>query len=205
MNLCSNLEEQRNLKLNECLLVIDKIREAGRSDRQGSGKLGSSKRNPNGNGGGTSTSLMPSSWDTPSARDLFTLPMQGPSSIPFETSAPLPRSARPSEKSSADRSLAPSVTPKEQTKYLKRRGETRKDHLRSDGITRRFNSERLLSSTAPEEEEAQLDQRLTEFSGSSHLPRYLRNPPLSFQAQSSLLMPPGRVPVLRCLALRRLS
>jgi hypothetical protein len=30
-------------------------------------------------------------------------------------------------------------------------------------------------------------------------PKYLRNPPLSFQAQNSLLMPPGRVPALWCL------
>ncbi|CAN5974122.1 unnamed protein product [Sphagnum jensenii] len=179
MNLCSDPEEQRNLKLNECLLVTDRIREAGCSDRQGSGKLGSSKRNPNGDGGGTSTSLMPSSWDTPSARDLVTLPVQGPGSIPSETSTPLPGSARPPEKSSADRSPAPSVTPKEQTKYLKRRGETRKGHLRSDGRTRGFNSQRLLSSTAPEEEEAQLDQRPTEFSGSSHLPQVpQKSPPL---------------------------
>ncbi|CAK9190470.1 unnamed protein product [Sphagnum troendelagicum] len=102
MNLCSDLEEQRNFKLNECLLVTDIIREAGCSDRQGSGKLGSDKRNPNGDGGDASTSLMPSSWDTPSARDLFTLPVQGPSSIPSETSAPLPGSTRPPEKSSAD-------------------------------------------------------------------------------------------------------
>jgi hypothetical protein len=60
MNLCSDPEEQRNLKLNECLLVTDKIREVGCSDHQGSDKLGSGKRNPNGNGGGASTSLMPS-------------------------------------------------------------------------------------------------------------------------------------------------
>ncbi|CAK9260811.1 unnamed protein product [Sphagnum jensenii] len=157
MNLCSDPEEQRNLKLNECLLVTDRIREARRSDRQGSGKLGSGKRNPNGDGDNASTSLMPSSWDTPSARDLFTLPVQGPGSIPSKTNALLPGSARPSEKSSADRSPAPSITPKDQTKYLKRRGEMRKGHLRSDGRTRGFNSQWLLSSTTPEEEEAQPD------------------------------------------------
>ncbi len=61
MNLHSDPEEQRNLKLNECLLVIDRIREAGHNDRQGSGKLGSGKRNPNGDGAVTSTSLMLSS------------------------------------------------------------------------------------------------------------------------------------------------
>jgi len=61
MNLRFDPEEQRNLKLNECLLVIDRIWEAGHNDRQGSGKLRSGKRNPNGDGGSTSTSLMLSS------------------------------------------------------------------------------------------------------------------------------------------------
>jgi len=59
--LCSDPEEQRNLKLNECLLVTDRIREAGRNDHQGSGKFESGKRNLNGNGGDASTSLMLSS------------------------------------------------------------------------------------------------------------------------------------------------
>lgn len=180
MNLCSDPEELRNLKLNECLLVTDRIREVGCNDRQGSGKPRSGKRNnPNGDGGGASTSLMPNSWDTPSARDLFTLRVQGPGSIHSETSTPLPGSARPPEKSLADRSPAPSVTPKDLTKYLKRRGEARKGHLRSNGRTRGFNSHRLLSSTTPEEEEAQLDQRPIEFSGSSHLPQVpQKSPPL---------------------------
>ncbi|CAM6008430.1 unnamed protein product [Sphagnum balticum] len=142
MNFCSDSEEQRNLKLNESLLVIDRIREAGRSDRQGSGKLGSGKWNPNGDGGGASPSLMPSNWDTPSATDLFTLSVQGLGSIPSETSSPFPGSACPPEKSSADRSPTPSVRGLQilsrvssslqilsQTKYLKRRGEMRKGHL----------------------------------------------------------------------------
>jgi hypothetical protein len=85
--------------------------------------------------------------------------VQGPDLIPPETSASLPGSACSGEKNSADRTLALSVTPKEQTKYLKRRGEARKSQLHSNGKTSDLSSQRLLLSKAPEEEMAQPDQR----------------------------------------------
>jgi hypothetical protein len=114
MNPCSDPEEQKILKLNECLLAADRIREAGRSERQGFGKLGCSKQNPN--GGGASTSPKSSSWDIASAKNLFALLVQGSGSIPTESSSPLPRSSRFGEKSLVDQAPATSATPKEPTK-----------------------------------------------------------------------------------------
>jgi hypothetical protein len=98
MNPCSDPEEQRTFKLNECLLVANKIQEAGHSKCQGFSKLRSCKRNPNGGDGGASTSPNLSSWNTTSAKYLFTLSMQGSDSIPIEISFPLSRSSRLEEK-----------------------------------------------------------------------------------------------------------
>jgi hypothetical protein len=73
MNLCSNLEEQRDPKMNECRQVVDKIQEVGRCDRQEIGKLGSNRRVHNGDGDNTFISPIPSSGDTSSSRGRFVL------------------------------------------------------------------------------------------------------------------------------------
>ncbi|CAM6066126.1 unnamed protein product [Sphagnum tenellum] len=54
----SELEDSQISKLNECFLVADRIRKAGRDSRQGFGKC---KNKPNPNGGGTRTSVPSSS------------------------------------------------------------------------------------------------------------------------------------------------
>jgi hypothetical protein len=169
MNLYSKPEEQRGPKMNECRQVVDRIREAGRYDHQETDKLGNSKRVHNGDGDNTCTSPTPSNGDTSSSRGRFALLEQGPDSIPHETSTPLLGSAHFWEKNLADRTLVPSVTPKEQTAYLKRRGEAQKNQLRSDGRTGNLNSQRLFLSEALEEEMAQSDQRPTKLKRSGEV------------------------------------
>ncbi len=94
------------------------------------------------------------------ARARFARPTQDSDSNAHETSAPRLGSTHLRIKNSSDQALAPSVTPKAQTKSSKRRGEARKSQSRSDGRTSELNFERSLSSELPEEEQAQLDQRL---------------------------------------------
>jgi len=69
-------------------------------------------------------------------------------------------SALPRDKNSIDQAPAPSVTPKRQTKNSKGRGEAQKSHSRSEGRAGESNSQRPFSSSIPEEEQAQLGQRL---------------------------------------------
>ncbi len=113
MNLCSDLEGQRIFKLNECFLVANRIREAGRNERQVFGKLECGKPKPNGGGGGASTSPNSSNWVIISAKDRFALTTQGFDPTPNETSFPLPRSSYFGKKSLAVQALTISATPKE--------------------------------------------------------------------------------------------
>jgi hypothetical protein len=66
MNLCSNLEEQKDPKMNEYRQVADRIQEAGCCDRQEIGKLGNNKRVHNGDGDDAFISPTPSSGGTSS-------------------------------------------------------------------------------------------------------------------------------------------
>ncbi len=59
-----------------------------------------------------------------------------------------------------DQAPVPSVIPKRQMKNSKGRGKARKSHSHSDGRTGESNSQRPLSSSTPEEEQAQLGQHL---------------------------------------------
>ncbi len=158
MNLCSDSREQSDSKMDECRQVADRIREAGRCDRQEIGKLGSSKRISN----DAPAYLISRSNGTPPSRSHAALPEQDPDSVSPEASIPPTGGARSGDKNSADRTPAPSVTPEEQTKHSKRRGEVRSNQTRSDGRTDNSNSQRLLLSEAPEEGKAQHDRRLTE-------------------------------------------
>jgi hypothetical protein len=87
----SELEDSQISKLNECFLVVDRIRKAGRSSRQGFGKF---KSKPNPNGGGARFSVPISSEISPFAN--------GPLSL-----------ATPSVQSSREASLTQSVFPSE--------------------------------------------------------------------------------------------
>jgi len=160
MNLCSDSREQSDSKMEECCQVADKIREAGRCDRQEIGKLGSSKRISN----DAPAYPISRSDDTPSSRSRFALPEQDLDSISLEASIPPPRGAQFGDKNSVDRTPAPSVTPEEQeqTKHSKRRREVRSNQTRNDGRTDNSNSQRLFLSEAPKEGKAQHDRRLTE-------------------------------------------
>jgi len=71
MNLCSNLEEQSDPKLNEYHQVVDRVREAKRYDCQEIGKLGCSKPTLSGDGNNSFTSSIPGSNGTPIARARF--------------------------------------------------------------------------------------------------------------------------------------
>jgi hypothetical protein len=84
MNLCSDSREQSDSKMEECCQVADKIREAGRCDRQEIGKLGSSKRISN----DAPAYPISRSDDTPSSRSRFALPEQDLDSISLEASIP---------------------------------------------------------------------------------------------------------------------
>jgi len=66
----SELEDSQISKLNECFLVADRIRKAGRSSRQGFGKF---KNKPNPNGGGVFFSVPISSEFSPFANGPLSL------------------------------------------------------------------------------------------------------------------------------------
>ncbi|CAK9255587.1 unnamed protein product [Sphagnum jensenii] len=133
MNLCSNSEEQSDPKLNEYRQVADRVREAGRCDRQEIGKLGCSKPTLNGDGNDSFTSPIPSNDGTLTARARFARPAQDPDSNAHETSAPRSGSAHLQVKNSSDQAPASSITPKVQTKSSKGRGEARISQSRSVG------------------------------------------------------------------------
>jgi len=152
MNLCSNSEEQRDPKLNEYRQVADRVREVGHCDHQEIGKLRNSKPIHNDNGNDTFTSPIPGSGGNSSAKGRFARPVQDPKSNFHETNASLPGSAHPRDKNLIDQTLAPSVTPKAQTKGSKGRGEARKNQSRSDGRTGEPNFQRPLSSKVLEDE-----------------------------------------------------
>jgi hypothetical protein len=160
MNICSNSEEHNDPKLIEYRQVANRVREAGRCDSQEIGKLGDSKSTLNDYGNGYFTSPIPSSDGKLSARAHFARSEQDLDAITLEASASRSGSAHLRNKNSIDQAPAPSVTPKRQTKNSKRKGEARKNQSRSDGRTGEPNPQRPLSSTLPEEEQAQLGQRL---------------------------------------------
>jgi len=173
MNLCSDSREQSDSKMDECRQVADRIREAGRCDRQEIDKLGSSKRISN----DALAYPISRSDDTPSSRSRSALPEQDLDSTSLEASIPPSGGARSRDKNLVDRTPAPSVTPEEQTKHSKRRGEVRSNQTCSDGRTDNSNSQRLLLSEAPEEGKAQHDRRLTERPESKNHPlQVLQNP-----------------------------
>ncbi|CAK9210582.1 unnamed protein product [Sphagnum troendelagicum] len=105
--------------MDECHQVADRIREAGRCDRQEIGKLGSSKRISN----DAPAYPISRSNDIPSSRSRSALPEQDPDSISLKASIPPPGGTHTGDKNSTDRTPAPSVTLEEQTKQSKRRGE----------------------------------------------------------------------------------
>ncbi|CAK9254738.1 unnamed protein product [Sphagnum jensenii] len=160
MNICSNSEEQSDPMLNEYHQVADSVREARRYNRQEIGKLGCSKPTLNSDGNGSFTSPIPGSDMTPTARARFARPAQDPDSNAHETSAPRSGSAHLRVKNSNDQAPAPSVTSKVSTKSSKGKGEAQISQSRGDGRTSELNSQRSLTSDLPEEEQAQLDQRL---------------------------------------------
>jgi hypothetical protein len=82
MNLCSDLGEQSESKMNECRLVADRIREASRCDRQEIDKLENSKRLSN-----EAPAHPISSYEgTPSSRNRPVLPEQDPDHYSLEGS-----------------------------------------------------------------------------------------------------------------------
>ncbi|CAM6028029.1 unnamed protein product [Sphagnum balticum] len=151
MNLCSDSGEQSESKMNECRLVADRIREVGRCDRQDLGKLENSKRLSN----EAHAHPISSCEGTPSSRNRPVLPEQDPDHYSLEGSIRPPGGAPPGEKNPADRTSAPSVTPEDQTKHPKRRGEARSNQTLSDGRTDNSNPQRPLLSEALEEGKAQ--------------------------------------------------
>jgi len=161
MNLCFNSEEQSDPKLNEYRQVADKVWEAGRYDHQEIGKLGCSKPTLNGDGNDSFTSPIPGSNGTPTTKARFARPMQDHDSKAHETSAPRSESAHLRVKNSSDQAPAPSVTPKVQTKSSKGKGEARISQSHCDGRTSEIKSQRSFASDLEEEEQAQLNQRLT--------------------------------------------
>jgi len=148
MNLCSNLERQRDPKLNEYRQVADRVRGAGRRDRQEIGKRESGKPIINGHNSDDDedifVSLTPGSGGIPSTKDLLARPVQDPDLKFHEMNASLPRGTHFWDKNSADQIPTHSVTLKEQTKFLKGKGEARKNQLRNDGRTNDPPSQCLL-------------------------------------------------------------
>ncbi|CAK9871210.1 unnamed protein product [Sphagnum jensenii] len=136
MDLCSDSGEQSESIMNECRLVADKIREAGRCDRQELGKPEKGKRIFN----EAPTHLISSCEGTPPSRNRPALPEQDPDHHSLEESTCPPGGARPGERNSADRTSTLLVAPEDQTKQLKRRGEGRSSQTRNDGRKDNSNS-----------------------------------------------------------------
>jgi len=152
--------------MNECRLVADRIREAGRCDRPELGKLENSKRLSN-----EAPALPISSYEgTPSSRNRLARPEQDPDQHSLEEGTCPPGGERLGEKNSADRTSALSVAPEDQTKHPKRRGEAQSSQVRSDGRTDNSNSQRTLLSETPKGGKAQPDRRPTERSASKNHP-----------------------------------
>jgi len=86
MNLCLDSGEQSESKMNEYRLVADRIREAGRCDRQELGKLENNKWFSN----ETPVHPIASCDDTPSSRNRPALPEQDPDHCSLEESIPPP-------------------------------------------------------------------------------------------------------------------
>jgi len=170
MNLSSNSKGQRDTKLNEYRQVADRVRGARCRDRQEIGKRRSSKPIHNNDGDNIFISPTPGIGGNPSTRGLFSLPVQDPDLNSHETSAFLPGSIHLWDKNLTDQASAPSVTPKEQTEYLKGRGEVRRNQSRSDGQMGEPFSQRLLSSEIPEEEQVQCGKRLAKPKGTGEAP-----------------------------------
>ncbi|CAN5974025.1 unnamed protein product [Sphagnum jensenii] len=134
--------------------------EAGRCDRQEIGKLDYSKPTHNGDGNDSFTSPTLGSDETLTARARFARSAQDSDSNAHEINAPRSGSAHLRVKNSCDQAPAPSVTPKVQTKSSKGRGEAWKSQSRNVGRTNELSSQRSFASDLPEEEQAQLEQRL---------------------------------------------
>jgi hypothetical protein len=124
-NSCSDSEEQRHFKLNECFLVADRIREAGCREQQGISKLSNSKWIPKGAGGDAPSSLKSSNRDNAPAKECPTLSTQGLNELPHATSFPLFGSALFEERSSAKQTSASLATPKESKDLPTHDGEMR--------------------------------------------------------------------------------
>jgi hypothetical protein len=153
MNICSNTEEQSDPKLIEYRQVVDRVREAGRRDSQEIGKLEKSNPTLNGYGNGYFTSPTPSSDGKLPAKARNARPEQDPDAIAHEVSASRSGGAHLRGKSSIDQAPAFLVTPKGKTKNSRGKGEARRQ-------TSVLNPQRPFSSSPPEEEQAQLGQRL---------------------------------------------
>ncbi len=167
MDFCFNSKGQRDPKLSEYQQVVVRIRGAERYDREELGKRESSKPILNGHNGDEIVldSPTPSSGGIPSAKDLHAWPVQDPNSKFHKTNASPPGSTHLWDKSSVSQVLAHSVTPKEQTKLSKGRGEARKNQSRSDGRTSEPLPQRSLSSEVPEEEQVQRGKRRAKSKG----------------------------------------
>jgi len=156
MDFCFNSEGQRDPKLNEYQQVAVRVRGAGRRDREELGKRESGKPILNGHNSDDDEIVLdsptPSNGGIPSAKDLHARPVQDPDSKFHKTNASSLGSTHLWDKSSAGQVPAHLVTPKEQTKLSKGRGEARKNQSRSDGRTSELLSQRSLSSEVLEEE-----------------------------------------------------
>jgi len=109
--------------LNEYQQVADRVRGAGRRDRQEISKCGNGKPILNGHNGDDNEDIFvsptPSIGSIPSTKDLLAWPVQDPDLKFHETNASLPGGTHLWDKNLADQVSAHSVTLKEHMKFLK--------------------------------------------------------------------------------------
>jgi hypothetical protein len=194
MNLCSDSGEQSESKMNECRLVADRIREAGRCDRPELGKLENSKRLSN-----EAPALPISSYEgTPSSRNRLARPEQDPDQHSLEEGT-CPRGGSDSERRTRQIELR-------RSRSLRRiRQSTRREEEKPEAARRAAMAERTTPTLNGhfcrklwrEERRSRIGARPSALRAKITLSRYLRIPPLSFHAQKSYLMPPGKAPDLR--------
>jgi hypothetical protein len=194
MNLCSDSGEQSESKMNECRLIADRIREAGRCDRQELGKLENSKRLSN-----EAPAHPISSYEgTPSSRIALFCRSKIPTTTLLKEASTLRGGRDPERRTRLIELRRP--------RSLQRiRQNTRREEEKPEATRRSAMAERTTPTLNGhfcrklwrKERHSRIGARSSALQARIILSRYLRIPPLFFHVQKSYLRTLGRAPDLR--------
>jgi hypothetical protein len=191
MNLCSDSGEQSESKMNECRLVADRMREAGRCDRSELGKLENSKRLSN-----EAPAHPISSYEgTPSSRNCLARPEQDPDQYSLEEGTCPGGGCDPERRTRLIELRRPRSL--RRIKQSTRREEEKPEAARRAAMAERTSptlNGHFCRKLRRKERRSRIGARPSALRAKITLSRYLRIPPLSSHAQKSYLMPPGKAP-----------